>query len=208
MYARYLFPLLAPLFTVLIYLFYKAYKPGEWQRKVPELFFGWVLVLCAIAMLVLPMTGAVKKIEFPWIKAFICAVLLGASAWYYFRQPVYRLMIFCVALFFARLAFNWFVIDQRGTYLRKMEANAVKIVELSKGRPLYLETGVQYGNFDGMSYHISRRRNEILRFSKADTTSVFITDSTHLAGKKYIPLFDFDNIYADHLWLVRYQNGK
>jgi hypothetical protein len=106
------------------------------------------------------------------------------------------------------MGFNWFVIDQRGAYLRQMVANANRIDSLSKGHKLFLERGANPGNFDGMSYHISLRRKEILRFSAADTSHLFITDSVHLAGKQYQSIFDFDNIYADHLWLVKYQNLK
>jgi 4-amino-4-deoxy-L-arabinose transferase-like glycosyltransferase len=207
-YARYLFPLLAPLFTVLIYLFYTIYKPGDWQRKWPEKIFGWILCLAAAGSLVLPLTGAVKKVDSAWVKAIICALALGLVAWYYFKQPIYRLLTLCLALFLIRMGFNWFVIDQRGAYLRQMVVNADRIDSLSKGQGLFLERGINPGNFDGMSYHISLRRNEILRFSAADTTHLFITDSAHLAGKQYHSLFDFDNIYADHLWLVKYQKLK
>ena len=101
------------------------------------------------------------------------------------KQPIYRLLTLALAMFVVRIAFNWFVIDQRGKYLRQMEELAVKIYTITKDKPLYLEQGAKHGNFDGMSFHLSSRRGKILRFAPADTTAFFITDSVHLVGKEY-----------------------
>lgn len=207
-YARYLFPLLAPLFTVLVYLFYTHTKPEDWQRKWPEKVFGWLLAVCTLALFVVPFTGAVSKVSFEWIKALSCAVAIGFCTWFYYKQPIYRLLTLALAMFVVRVAFNWFVIDQRGKYLRQMEDLAVKTYTITKDHPLYLEKGANHGNFDGMSFHLSSRRAQILRFAAADTSSFFITDSIHLAGKKYEHFLDFDNPYADHLWLVKYKQTK
>jgi 4-amino-4-deoxy-L-arabinose transferase-like glycosyltransferase len=207
-YARYLFPLLPPLFTVLIYLFYKHLKTTDWQRKWPEKIFGWLLVAATLVLFIVPFTGVVSKVAYPWIKAFSCAALLAYVTWFYFRNPVYRLLTLAVAMFVVRLAFNWFVIDQRGTYLRKMEAIAADIYTQTKDERLHMEQGANMGNFDGMSYHLSSRRNEILRYAPADTAGYFITDSAHLAGKQYHAFIDFDNPFADHLWLVKYTQVK
>ncbi|MES2645659.1 MAG: hypothetical protein V4717_02200 [Bacteroidota bacterium] len=206
-YARYLFPLLAPLFTVLISLFYKLH-PEDWQRKWTEKIFGWLLAICTLALIVVPFTGAVSKVSFEWIKALFCAMAIGFCTLFYFKQPIYRLLTLCVALFVVRIAFNWFVIDQRGKYLRNMEALAIQIHNITKGSPLFLEKDAKSGNFDGMSFHLASRRNQVLRFTTADTTSFFITDSVHLQGKNYTSFLDFDNPYADHLWLVKYSSGK
>ena len=207
-YARYLFPLLPPLFTVLIYLFYTHVKTTDWQRKWPEKIFGWLLIACTVTLLVAPFTGAVSKVSYSWLKAFVCASMLAYVSWFYFRQPIYRLLTLAVAMFIVRLSFNWFVIDQRGTYLRKMEATADTIYKATKGNALYMEKGANMGNFDGMSYHLSTRSGKILRYAPADTIGYFITDSIHLAGKQYQSILDFDNPFADHLWLVKYKLVK
>lgn len=208
-YARYLFPLLAPLFTVLIYLFYTRYKPSDWQRKVPEIIFGCVLVICTLALLVVPFTSVVSLITNAFIKGLICSAMLAGAGWFYFKYPVYRLLTLALAMFIVRIAFNWFVIDQRGAYIKQMEQLSKVIYKATKDKPLYIEKEAYVGNFDGMSYHLSHQRNEILRIKAADTTSYFITDSAHLVGKQYHTLFDFDNVIAGrnmrHVWLVQYK---
>jgi hypothetical protein len=208
-YARYLFPLLAPLFTVLIYLFYNIYKPTDWQRRVPEIVFGSVLVICTLALLAVPFTSVVSVIPNAFMKGLVCAVILAGAGWFYFKYASYRLLTLALAMFIVRIAFNWFVIDQRGAYIKSMEQLSKVIYKATKDHPLYIEKDAYVGNFDGMSYHLSHQRNEILRIKVADTTSYFITDSAHLIGKKYQTLFDFDNVIAGrdmrHTWLVKYK---
>ena len=206
-YARYLFPLLPMLLTVLFYLFYKTLENKNWQRKIPEIIFGAVLIICTAALFILPFIKAASApVQHPFLKAFSCGLLLATFTWlYFFKQPL-RLLILALGLFTIRLAFNWFVIDQRGEYLRQMEAMANRITTTSKQQPLYLQQGAQIGNFDGMSFYISSRRKEVLKFdSSYNKTAFYITDSTHLVGKDYQQFLDFDNPYADHLYLVKFK---
>jgi|GEM_PF-197233 4-amino-4-deoxy-L-arabinose transferase-like glycosyltransferase len=205
-YARYLFALLPMLFTVVFYVFYTCLPPRNNLRRVLESVLGGVLALCATAMLVLPFVEAASgKVHLAAAKAFTCAALLGAQAYTYFKQPSYRLPLLVIGLFVIRLGFNWFVIDQRGDYLRQAEKDAATIVNLSQGRPLYLLRGANVGNFDGMSFHIATRRNEILAYdSSFSPKAYYICDSASLSGKTFATLHSFENHLAPRLHLVKF----
>jgi hypothetical protein len=205
-YARYLFALLPMLFTVVFYVFYTCLLPRHNVRRVLEYVLGGVLALCATAMLALPFVEAASsKVHLAVAKGFACAILLGVLAYAYFKQSAYRMPILVLGLFAMRLAFNWFVIDQRGDYLRQAETDAGTIVRLSQGRPLYLLRGANVGNFDGMSFHIATRRNEVLRYdSSFSPTAYYISDSASVSGRVFTILHSFENHLAPRLHLVKF----
>jgi 4-amino-4-deoxy-L-arabinose transferase-like glycosyltransferase len=205
-YARYLFPLLPLLLTVLVYLFFQL-KPTQWQRKWPEWLLGGILALLPLGLLAVPFVPAASGgVAFGTIKALALAVALGALVVWYFRQQPLRLLTLGVALLVVRVGFNWFVVDQRGDYLRQMEQTADKMVRLAQNNPLYLQRGAQLGNFDGMSFFVSTRRGEVLRFdSSFSKTAFYIADSTVLAKKPHVLLLEFKNPFADQLYLVQYR---
>ncbi|HRH59452.1 MAG TPA: hypothetical protein PL045_02730, partial [Chitinophagaceae bacterium] len=63
------------------------------------------------------------------------------------------------------------------------------------------------GNFDGMSFHISTRRNEVLTFDSAVRTNTFyIADCDQLQNKQYTSYLSFTNYLADPLELVTFNN--
>jgi hypothetical protein len=188
-------------------VFYTCLPPRHTLRNVLEYVLGAVLALCATAMLALPFVEAASgKVHLAVAKGFACASLLGALAYAYFKQSAYRMPLLVLGLFVIRLGFNWFVIDQRGDYLRQAEKDAAAIVRLSQNKPLYLLRGANVGNFDGMSFHIATRRNEILQYDSSYLpTALYISDTTSLAQHPHEVLHRFENHLAPTLYLVNFK---
>jgi 4-amino-4-deoxy-L-arabinose transferase-like glycosyltransferase len=205
-YARYLFPLLPMLLTVLLYLFYRL-PANSWQRRAPEWIFGFVLALVGVGLLALPwVPAATAAVAYGPAKAIGLGLAFCGLFALYCRRHADRLLTLGVALLALRLGFNWFVVDQRGLYLRQMQATAHQIVAASSGHGLFLQRGANVGNFDGMSFFICSKRAEVLRYdSTFNPTAFYITDRSFLAQRSAQVFLRFDNPFANGLFLVKYR---
>ncbi|NJO25026.1 MAG: hypothetical protein HC867_03365 [Bacteroidia bacterium] len=96
------------------------------------------------------------------------------------------------------------ILEPRAEKFAKAEGIAVSIVEIAENKTLYILGKSQVGNFDGLSFHISTRRNEILRIKDEVIPGAFyITDSVQVKGIKYEHFLSFSNYFADPLMLVK-----
>lgn len=204
-YARYLFPLLPMLITVLVYLFYTHTTAKNWNRLLPEWIFGGLLALVTIACFVVPFLPLAAAVHVGWLKGIVCGIVLAAITFNYFTHPTTRLPWLGIGLFTVRLFFNWFVIDQRGEPLRQSVTDAHKIVSMVGNQPLFIQKGANVGNLDGLSFHITTMRNEILRYdSTFQKGSWYITDSSKMKLNSKIGYTFHNHLAPERLYLVKY----
>ncbi len=203
-YARYLFMFLPLLFSVFFYLYFETLSPDSWQHKFVNGFMISACILLFLSFVVLPFTRLTKQLAFyPIALAVIMAFLL----WYALKYKSIRLVVFLLALFVFRIGFNWFVLVDRVPQYRDAEERGRKIASITSGKGLYILKGSEIGNFDGMSYHISTRRGEVLKIREfSDTSAFYISDSIQLKGRNYTTYYIFPNFYApDSLRLVKFR---
>ncbi len=205
-YARYLFPFLPLLLTVLVWVFITQTSQWQWQRRIPEWIFISLIALIGLGAFAIPFVPQIQHLPAYWAKALLIGVACLVTAWFMYRHASWRLVYLALALGILRIGFNWFVIDNRGAYDRMAVAKADSIVQFTKGRPLYLLAGADHGNFDGMSFLIATRRQEILRVSAVkDSSAFYISDSASLADKPHRTLLQFESHLAPMQYLVQFR---
>ena len=74
------------------------------------------------------------------------------------------MLLILLAVLFFRIGFNWYILEPRMNKYQEVKDLGDKIVDITKGKKLFILDGSYPGNFDGLSFHIATGRNEILWF--------------------------------------------
>ena len=194
-YPKYLFMFVPLLYTVAFY-FYQHLDQNAWQKKV----INFLLIIAGVIMFLssigLPFTSLMQVTELPYLKAGFLIASLGICAYMIIRKKNnYRFYFFLVALLICRAGFNWFVVEQRGERFFEARAKAEDIANKTKDKPLAILANANTGNFDGMSFHISTLRNEVLKIStQIAPGAYYIADSTGLQQHDLITDMAFENL--------------
>jgi hypothetical protein len=205
-YARYLFPFLPMLFTVVCWFFLEQTTTQNWRRKIPEYVLSIIVAIVAFALFVVPFVPQVQHLSMYVVKSVGIGIALLICTYFIYKNQAYRLVYIALALLVIRVGFNWFVIDNRGAYDRMAAAKADSIATITKNAPLYVLDSADRGNLDGTSYLIETRRNDILRISSVkDSNAFYIADAASLHGKNYTTYLHFESYYAPPLQLVKFK---
>ena len=204
-YARYLFMLMPLFFNVVVYAFFTITTELSWQRKTIESVFTFFTFLLGLASLYIPFMPQLQHLPLLWPKALFAAAAMLALAYLMVKRHATRLLAFAFALCFFRIAFNWFVVENRGVRYTELKQRGDRIVEIAQHKPLYILEGANIGEFlDGLTFHIITQRNQLLVFKPlVDYNALYIADDEQLKHKKYKSLLAFDNYGSAHLQLVQ-----
>lgn len=202
---RYFFMFLPLFFSVLFYLYF-TYCMDKWQSSVIRWF---VIIICGglvMAGTIFPFTVYAKTIPYASIKAAVLVSLLLFTLYIAVIHKGGSLHALVLTLIVVRVGFNLFVIEQRGARYFKAEATAYSIADITKGQKLYMLKDATFGNFDGMSFHLTNKRKDVLRVNeKIDNNAFYISDLKQLQNKQYNTYLEFGNYLADTLRLVKFK---
>ncbi|QJW92387.1 glycosyl transferase [Spirosoma taeanense] len=188
-YARYLIGLLAPLFTLLAYLYYEQTNKNDRARWwVEQIWLGMALIVtvgCWVALW-LPQTRPITGLV--W-KTALTFTLLSFNTYWLWRAVDNRLGRMLLVMVSVRIGMNLLVLPGRLASREYYKAESERIARRSLGKPLYAyrQTVGSTGATDVNSFHIAALRNEILR--KTDQKrpdAYYIADSLDLAGQRYV----------------------
>lgn len=210
-YPRYLFMFVPLAFTTYFYLFDIASKNNWWQKKFIQYLIIGVIALMVIASLGLPFFSATNQVPAFAAKDIFLVIAFAFALFVALKGEHLVLYAFLFAILITRIAFNWFVVEQRGARYFTAEKVAEQIVNITKGHPLYILKDANTDVFDGFSFHISTRRNEILRYNaQIDPNAFYIADKKQLEGKQYTSYITFKNYHVDSIQLVKFntQNNR
>lgn len=204
--ARYLFMFVPLIFTVLYYVLFRE-KENSWQQRT---LLVTVLVVCAIMLafaVVSFFVPACNRVPYSAGKSGSLVIAFGLILWGMIRYKNARFYFFILAVLVFRMTFNWFIVAQRADKYFHAEADGHQVAAITAGAPLYILQGAQVGNFDGMSFHISERRNEILRFQPLNNYNAwYIADKKQLDTlPNHTAYFAFTNYLSDSLFVVKFK---
>lgn len=204
-YPRYLFMFLPLLFFIVFFFYFDQTTINNWRSKIPVYIIAFLCVVLFAAGFVLPFIDAVNKVQHIYLKCFCLIAGFGFALWLLYKRKPLPMHAFAVAIIFVRMSFNWFVVEQRGARFFEAEKTGKAIVSQTKGSPLHIMYGTDVGNLDGISFHVSTGREEVLKYSKEIISGeYYIADKKQLQGKSYERYFAFTNYFAsDSLILVR-----
>lgn len=204
---RYIFMFVPLLYAVLFYCYFENDTlRNSWQEKTINAIIILIMIVATISCLAIPFIPVDFKTGYVGIKVailftlfFICTLLVIKS-----QAKLYFLL---AAIILARIGFNWFVLEQRGDRFVLAKQWGKKITKITKGQKLHILDSADTNNFDGMSFHISVNRREILRKDPGKQKDAFyIIDERQLKSIPSIPYFHFINYpYHNSLYLVKFK---
>ena len=203
-YPRYLFMFLPLLFSIFFYFYFEQLSAYSWQHKFIYQFTVALCSLLLLGVLAVPFTGLIGVSSLKHV--ILLAILFAYLLWMALKHKDLHLFVLILAVLVFRIGFGWLVMPERAKKHTVYRERAEKIAAISKDHPLHILKGSDIGNFDGMSFHISTMRGEVLRYKKdIDTSGYYIADDIQLKGKDYVRYLSFPNFYApDSLRLVRF----
>lgn len=209
--ARYLFMFISPLFTVIYYMLYRL-PSDSWQWRVLSvtvLVVAGIMLAFSISSYFIP---DCRLTAFAVAKSTLLLLAFAALFIVMLKQAQLRFYLFIPAVMVFRMAFNWFVLEHPSRLERPVKAarEGAEIAAITVKAPLYILRGADVGNFDGMSFHISDHRREILRIRPFDInqSAYYITDSALLHSIPGATVrLAFENGYGPPaLYLVQYSS--
>lgn len=198
-YPKYLFMFVPLIYIVGFYFYFHELKKNSWQKKLINIILAGSCLVVGVSSFAIPVTKLATVTTTPYLKAgFLIAGLL--CCFYMSIKGRYRLYAFIVALLICREGFNWFVLEQRGQRFFDAEYASDIIAEKTNNKPLYILETADTKNFDGFSFEISTKRNEILRRSdQIIPGAYYIADSAALKNNKLIKDLSFENLPAHNI---------
>lgn len=168
-YPRYLFMLYPLVFVLLSDAFMMHAEHDTKMHKV----LNRVLLLLMLIICVAFAAIAVYMQLTVW-SAVIVLLLLVACTWMAWKQQRELVWYFAAFVLVTRIGFDFYVIPDRVATGENdhYKNEALRVIEKSKGQPLYLCPG-SWAQQDFV-YYAERERGEILTFHTPDTTSLFL----------------------------------
>jgi 4-amino-4-deoxy-L-arabinose transferase-like glycosyltransferase len=211
-FARYIFMLLALIYTVVIYLYYEKTTIYDWRRKLIDTVFIVVTAGIFIGMFIVPFHEATKSLPNVLYKSIFLIIAFGTILFLMIKHKDKVLLYFILATVLFRIGFNWFVVEQRGKRFFISAEDGKRVATITHGKPLYIfgkwfdYRGSLIGSKNGISFNISKNRNEILRFNeKMDYQSFFLSNRTEVKEIPHEVYYEFDNYLApDKVVLIKF----
>jgi len=215
-FARYLFPMLPLLFTVLAYLYYVQTAPGDPRRIWPEriwLAIGIILTVGCWTAVWYPETRTIPGVV--WKTALICG-LLGLVTQSMLRPSANRLGLMLALMVVVRIGYNWLVLPPRYQQRDFHRKTAERIASRTKGVPLfgYRQTigpdrpndVSAYQTTDINSFYLAAYRRDVLRVTdQKKYGAYYIADSVSLAGEQFT-VVDTLTLFDRHpAYLIRFR---
>ena len=200
--ARYYF-MLVPLFYTVGLWFYLHPGAPRISRRIVDILL-WILFGALVAgSFVPPFVPALRGTEGLGLKTIFLVLALAGLFWLAFKKPGYRLLCFVLMLGVFRLAFNWFVIENRGGYQQEQISHFETVMSKVNPRKLYLEKSAYTGNTDGFSYLYMLRTGNILQATDSIAPGSFYITGEESAGKyPHRVLYRWPNYVSRDVWLV------
>ncbi len=211
-FARYIFMLLALLYTVVIYIYYEKSNRDDWSRKLIDNFFLVATAIILLAMFILPFHHGTRILPQALPRSIFLIVAFGIILYLMLKQRERILLYFILATVVFRIGFNWFVVEQRGKRFFTSAEDGKRIATITHGKPLYVfgkwfdYRGSHIGSKNGITFNISKHRGDILRFKEQkDYESFFLANRAQVSHLPHDVYYEFNNFMApDKVVLVKF----
>lgn len=190
-YPRYIFMLFPPLFTVLVYMFYRDVTENGWRSRVTYYFLGSVIALGIVAAVIMPMLKQTGWVDHAWLKAAVMIVVLALLFFFFIKIKDQRLVIFAGAMLMIRIGFDWFIIPPRYNEFQEHKMGALKAAEVTGDSKLYIYKDSETEH--ATSFYIQLGKMQLLKYKHEgfNTEDYYYLDPRLLPEDKYETIYDF-----------------
>lgn len=190
-YPRYIFMLFPPIFTVLVYMFFRGDSLQSKKNVIIEYFLGGVMVLGMVAAIVLPFLKQTSWIDNAILKGLIMLIITIVLFFFYLKIKEQRLVIFAAAMLMFRIGFDWFIIPPRYNDFQEHKEGALKAAEVTGNSKLYIYRNSETEH--ATSFYITLGKMQLLehKYEGFNTTDYYYLDPRQLPPEDYETIYDF-----------------
>lgn len=190
-YPRYIFMLFPPIFTILVYMFFRDDLLKGKRSIIIEYFLGAVMVLGMVAAIVLPFLEQTRWIDNAMIKGFIMLVVTVLLFFFYLKIKQQRLVIFAAAMLMFRIGFDWFIIPPRYQDFQEHKEGAINAAKATGEHRLYIYRDSETEH--ATSFYISLTKMQILehKYDGFNGSDLYYLDPRQLSPDHYETIYDF-----------------
>ncbi|KAF5063510.1 Dolichyl-phosphate-mannose-protein mannosyltransferase [anaerobic digester metagenome] len=190
-YPRYIFMLFPPLFTILVFHFFRDLaKNGKYSRVV-EYFLMGVMVLGIIAAIPMPLLRQTNFVDHAWLKAGVMFFTMLLLTWLYYKLKEQRMIIFAAAMLMIRIGFDWFIIPPRYNDFQVHKEGALKAAAVTGDAKLaiFKDSETEHAT----SFYITLGKMQLLKFQhdEFNTADFYYLDPRLLPEDAYETVYDF-----------------
>lgn len=205
---RYLFPILAMLIIPLVGAYSQLSFPNDKIRKYFEFICFFLLILVVVASLVMPFVEPTSDIPFGIPVAILIAGSLTILLYFYKTRAQLRLSLIVLGLVIARIGFDWFILPTRAEKYELLNEDALEVVKITKGQPLYLyrlHTSPEPNTYlhNSFTYVIESNRKEILQLVRTNDNpeAFYLVGDWELRNEEFTTYFEFvsEDVHTIHL---------
>lgn len=190
-YPRYIFMLFPPIFTVLIYMFYKDLEENGIRSRIILYFLGGVLVLGLVASVAMPLLKQTGWVDHAWLKSSVMFAVIALLLFFYIKLKDQRLVVFAAAMLMLRIGFDWFIIPPRYNDFQEHKVGALKAAEVTGNSNLYIFRDSETEH--ATSFYITLGKMQLLKYKHEgfNTTDYYYLDPRLLPEDAYETIYDF-----------------
>lgn len=190
-YPRYIFMLFPPIFTVLIYMFFKDYEVNGIRSRIIIWFLGIVVVLGIVASIAMPFLKQTGWVNDALLKGAVMLVSLSLLLYFYLRIKDQRLVIFAAVMLILRIGFDWFIIPPRFNDFYEHKVGALEAARVTGNGKLYIYRDSETEH--ATSFYIALGKQQILshKWEDFNTEDYYYLDPRQLPEDAYETIYDF-----------------
>lgn len=195
--SRYLYMLHPPLISVLVYAFLLTKSEFDVYRRVLRVV---IYLLGAVCVIALGYIVIIQPLSLPLSSFVVLVILMVVSIGlfiYFITFPKTQKMVVLLAfMVVARFAVNSIILPQRATdsVWAHYKESALRIADRTKGKPLYVLSGVTYDNMVlEVVFYLERARGQVLTVAKdVKPGKYYIIDAEVLPKEDITPIDRFE----------------
>jgi 4-amino-4-deoxy-L-arabinose transferase-like glycosyltransferase len=162
-YARYILMLMPLIMTILFALYFEFQKNRALVFLIVDYVFGAFIGVIALGSLVFIFHPLTRDLPYIVVVSVLALLTLGTISFFYWKQPLNRLLWLAIALLVIRIAFDFSIIPswEKTHPVVATKQLAADLAKETAGRPLYVYWNPE---FEPDPYFMYRYNNEIFTF--------------------------------------------
>jgi hypothetical protein len=199
-YARYILMLMPLFMTILFALYFEYQKSRTLVFLLVDYIFGAFIGVIAIGSLVFIFHPLTRDFPFIALVSVSTLLVLGIISFFYWKQPINRLLWLAIALLVIRIAFDLTIIPswEKTHPVVATKQLAADLARETAGKPLYVYWNPEFKpdpyfryryNNEIFTFYLSTARGEITKvMTEKIPGALYLAQWEHIKDDKYFPI--------------------
>jgi len=216
-YARYILMLVPLAMTIMFALYFEYQNNKNWNYLAVDYFLGGLISLASLTGIVFMLHPVIKVLPHVALISVCLFFVMVMISYFYWKQPIYRMLWVAIALLAFRIAFDFTIIPswEKTHPVVATKALASELAEQTKGRNLYVYWnpkfkpdpyfGYRYNN-EIFTFYLSTARGKITPVNMLKIPGdLYLAQWEHLRNQKYKVIRKIEPVWQVPVALVEFK---